>query len=125
MTASVNPVLWHSLRPEFLRSNHQDQPDGLGVYPIGTRTTKEYHVNSTASPTLLEILVNKAASLTLLVAGIALVIFGILAMDSLASSFSKFFTGSPSDKSMWMLIVGVVLISVSGFGLFRGSKESA
>ncbi|MEK7412547.1 MAG: DUF3185 family protein [Planctomycetota bacterium] len=67
---------------------------------------------------------NKPLSLTLLVAGIALVIFGLIAMDSFASSFSKFFTGTPTDKSIWMLIAGVVLISISGFGLFRGSKDS-
>ena len=66
----------------------------------------------------------KPISLILLVAGIALVIFGFIAMDSFASSFSKFFTGSPTDKSIWMLIAGVVLISISGFGLFRGSKEA-
>jgi LPXTG-motif cell wall-anchored protein len=67
---------------------------------------------------------NKAVSLTLLVAGIVLVILGIIAMDSLASSFSKFFTGSPTDKSIWMLIAGAVLVAISGFGLFRGSKEA-
>ncbi len=66
---------------------------------------------------------NRSVSLTLLVAGIVLGILGIIAMDSFASSFSKFFTGSPTDKSIWMLIAGVVLISVSGFGLFRGSKD--
>lgn len=66
---------------------------------------------------------NKPASLILLVAGIALVIFSLISMDSFASSFSKFFTGTPTDKSIWMLIAGVVLISISGFGLFRGPKE--
>ncbi len=65
---------------------------------------------------------NKAISLTLLVAGIALAVFGILAMDSFSSSVSRFFTGTPTDKSIWMLIAGIVLISISGFGLFRGSK---
>ena len=67
---------------------------------------------------------NKVASSILLVAGIILVVFGLIAVDSFASSFSKFFTGSPTDKSIWMLIAGVVLISISGFGLFRGSKDT-
>ena len=68
---------------------------------------------------------NKPVSLVLLVGGVALVIFGLIAMDSFASSFSKFFTGTPTDKSMWMLIAGVVLVSISGFGLFRGSHDTA
>lgn len=67
-------------------------------------------------------IMNRPISLILLAAGVALVIFGLLAMDSFASDFSKFFTGSPTDKSIWMLIAGVVLISISGFGLFRESK---
>lgn len=65
---------------------------------------------------------NTSISIALLVGGIALVTLGIIAMDSVASAFSKFFTGTPTDKSMWMLIVGVVLISISGFGIFRGAK---
>jgi hypothetical protein len=68
---------------------------------------------------------NKPVSLVLLVAGVALIIFGLIAMDSFASSFSKFFTGTPTDKSIWMLIAGVVLLSISGFGLFRGSHDPA
>ncbi|GDY14257.1 hypothetical protein LBMAG53_31350 [Planctomycetota bacterium] len=64
---------------------------------------------------------NKAASLILLIAGIALAIFGLMAMDSFSSSVSRFFTGSPTDKSVWMLIGGVVLIAVSGFGFLRTS----
>lgn len=68
---------------------------------------------------------NKPVSLVLLVGGVALIIFGLIAMDSFASSFSKFFTGTPTDKSIWMLIAGVVLLSISGFGLFRGSHDAA
>ncbi|MDA3962712.1 MAG: DUF3185 family protein [Planctomycetota bacterium] len=66
----------------------------------------------------------KLISLILLVIGVALVIVGLNAMDSFASSFSRFFTGSPTDESIWLLITGVVLISISGFGLFRGTKEA-
>lgn len=66
---------------------------------------------------------NKALSLTLLIAGIALAIFGLIAMDSFSSSVSKFFTGSPTDKSIWMLIGGIALIVVSGFGFLRASNQ--
>lgn len=46
-------------------------------------------------------------SLILLVGGIVLIIFGVSASDSLGSDISRFFTGSPTDKAIWMLIGGV------------------
>jgi purine-cytosine permease-like protein len=68
---------------------------------------------------------NKAISLALLVGGIALVIVGINAADSLASDISRFFTGSPTDKAVWMLIGGVALSIVGLVGLLRGTKATA
>ena len=50
---------------------------------------------------------NKAIGLALLVAGIVLAIFGINAADSFSSDVSRFFTGNPTDKSMWMLLGGI------------------
>jgi hypothetical protein len=50
---------------------------------------------------------NKAFSLALLVGGIVLMIIGINAMNSFSSDVSKFFTGSPTDKAVWMLIGGL------------------
>ncbi len=51
---------------------------------------------------------NKAFSLALLVGGVVLMILGITAMDSFSSDVSRFFTGSPTDKAMWLLIGGLV-----------------
>ena len=59
---------------------------------------------------------NKIASLALLAAGIVLLVFGINAMDSFGSDVSRFFTGSPTDKAVWMLIGGIVA-TVAGLGL--------
>jgi hypothetical protein len=67
---------------------------------------------------------NTSISIALLAGGIVLVVLGFIAMDSVSSSFSRFFTGTPTDKSMWLLIAGVVLIAVSGFGMLRGSQKS-
>ena len=39
--------------------------------------------------------------------GIVLMVFGIHAADSIGSDFSRFFTGNPTDKSMWLLLGGV------------------
>jgi hypothetical protein len=59
---------------------------------------------------------NKIASLALLAGGIVLLVLGITAMDSFGSDVSRFFTGSPTDKAVWMLIGGIVA-TVAGLGL--------
>jgi divalent metal cation (Fe/Co/Zn/Cd) transporter len=51
---------------------------------------------------------NRIASLSLLVGGVILLAFGISATNSFSSDVSKFFTGSPTDKAVWMLIGGTV-----------------
>ncbi len=65
---------------------------------------------------------NKIVFIALLVGGIVLMIVGINAMNSFSSDVSRFFTGSPTDKAVWMLIGGV-LAAVTGLaGTMRGSK---
>jgi hypothetical protein len=66
--------------------------------------------------------VNKLIALALLAAGVLLLILGIRAADSLGSDISRFFTGSPTDKSVWMLIIGVVLCAIGLGGILRGPK---
>jgi uncharacterized membrane protein len=51
---------------------------------------------------------NKIVSLALLIGGVALMVIGINATDSFGSDVSRFFTGSPTDKAIWMLIGGTV-----------------
>jgi protein-S-isoprenylcysteine O-methyltransferase Ste14 len=67
---------------------------------------------------------NKAISLAFLAGGVLLLIFGVSASKSLGSDISRFFTGSPTDKAIWMLIGGVVLLIIGLAGLLRGSKSS-
>ncbi len=62
----------------------------------------------------------KLLSLFLLVSGVALVVYGIGASDSLASSFSKFFTGSPTDTAIWLLLGGLAMSMLGIVGLARG-----
>ena len=66
---------------------------------------------------------NKIISLALLVGGIILMIYGASASDSLGSDISRFFTGSPTDKTMWLLIGGAVAAVAGAAGLLRGSKS--
>jgi len=65
---------------------------------------------------------NKIISLALLVGGIVLIVVGINATNSFSSDVSRFFTGSPTDKAVWMLIGGIVAGVVGLFGVMRGSK---
>jgi divalent metal cation (Fe/Co/Zn/Cd) transporter len=66
---------------------------------------------------------NKAVSLVILVAGIVLVVFGVAATESFSSDISRFFTGTPTDKAIWMLIGGVVAIIIGLVGLLRGQLK--
>ncbi len=65
---------------------------------------------------------NRIISLILLIGGIVLIVYGVQASDSISSGFSRLFTGSPTDKTIWMLIGGVVATLVGAAGFFRGSK---
>lgn len=51
---------------------------------------------------------NKLISVVLLVGGVVLIIFGVQATNSFSSDVSRFFTGSPTDKAIWMIIGGGV-----------------
>jgi len=64
---------------------------------------------------------NRAISLTLIVVGIVLIVFGVVSMDSFSSDVSRFFTGTPTDKAVWMLIAGIVstIVGLSGITFFR------
>lgn len=62
---------------------------------------------------------NKAVSLAILAGGVLLIIFGVSAAESLSSDFSRFFTSSPTDKAIWMLVGGVVATIIGLVGLLR------
>jgi len=65
---------------------------------------------------------NKTISLALLVGGIVLIVVGINATNSFSSDVSRFFTGSPADKAVWMLIGGILAAVIGLAGTLRGSK---
>ncbi len=67
---------------------------------------------------------NKAVSLALLAAGIMLTIFGINEMNSFASDMSRMFTGAATNRSIWMLIGGVVLAVLGLSGLVQSSRKN-
>jgi hypothetical protein len=67
--------------------------------------------------------INKLISLAILAGGIVLVIFGITATNSFNSDVSRFFTGSPTDKAIWMIIGGIVAIVIGLGGLSLGKPK--
>jgi hypothetical protein len=65
---------------------------------------------------------NRLASLAFLIGGIILIVYGVSASNSVGSGFSRFFTGSPTDKTLWLMIGGVVAAIIGLVGIVRGSK---
>lgn len=66
---------------------------------------------------------NKTISLVFLVVGVVLLIYGLNASDSVASSVSEAVTGTPTDRSMWLIILGAVGVVVGGVGFFAGRRN--
>lgn len=64
---------------------------------------------------------NRAIAIAMLVVGVVLAIFGINASNSVGSSVSKAFTGTPTNHSMWLLIGGIALAVVGLVLTLRGS----
>jgi len=67
---------------------------------------------------------NRVLSLALLIIGAVLIIYGISASQSFSSDVSRFFTGSPTDKTMWLLIGGIVAAILGIGGMLRGGSRT-
>jgi hypothetical protein len=57
----------------------------------------------------------RALGLALLVGGIILLYFGMNESQSFASDVSEMVTGSPTDRSIWMLVTGGAAAVLGGF----------
>jgi hypothetical protein len=68
-------------------------------------------------------IMNKGIGLALLAVGAALIIFGVNASESAGSEVSRFFTGTPTDKTMWLLIAGIAAAIVGAVMTFRPSAR--
>ncbi len=66
---------------------------------------------------------NKAIAAALLVGGVILLFFGFQANHSFSSDVSRTFTGSPTDKAMWLMIGGAVASVIGLVGLFVRSRN--
>jgi len=66
---------------------------------------------------------NKLISIALLVGGVVLIILGVNATNSFSSDVSRFFTGSPTDKAVWMLIGGIIAAVIGLTGTLRSTRR--
>lgn len=66
----------------------------------------------------------KIVALALFAGGILLTIFGVSAMNSASSDLSRFFTGAPTDRAIWMLVGGIVMLVAGLAGLLSVSRKT-
>jgi hypothetical protein len=60
---------------------------------------------------------SKIASIAILVVGILLLVYGLNGSSSVSSSVSRAVTGAPTDKTVWLIALGVIGVITGGFGL--------
>lgn len=66
---------------------------------------------------------NNIAGLVIFALGVVLLIFGFNESHSFSSDVSRFFTGNPTDRAMWMIIGGAVAVIVGLFLTIRGRRR--
>ncbi len=64
-------------------------------------------------------MVKKIVWLSLLVIGIVMIVLGVQGMNSLESDVNRFFRGTPTDKSVWMLVGGILCAIAGGYGVWK------
>jgi hypothetical protein len=65
----------------------------------------------------------KAISIALIVGGIVLLYFGGQSFHSLSNDVSRFFTGSPTNKTIWLIAAGAVAMLAGLIGLAIPGKR--
>jgi hypothetical protein len=65
---------------------------------------------------------NKGIAMALVAVGIGMVLLGMNASESLGSDVSRFFTGTPTRKSMILILGGMAAIICGGIA-FKGARK--
>jgi len=65
---------------------------------------------------------NTIISLILIIGGIILIGYGVNASESIGLAFSRIFTGAPTDKTIWLMIGGIIASIAGVLRLLRGSR---
>lgn len=66
---------------------------------------------------------NNVVGLVIFALGVVLLIFGFNESHSFGSDVSRFFTGNPTDRAMWMIIGGAVAVIAGLFLSIRGTRR--
>ncbi len=56
--------------------------------------------------------------------GIVLLIFGFNESQSFSSDVSRFFTGNPTDRSLWLIVGGAVAVIAGLVLAIRGARRT-
>ncbi|HTB79480.1 MAG TPA: DUF3185 family protein [Opitutaceae bacterium] len=60
---------------------------------------------------------SKIPSIAILIVGIILLVYGINAANSVSSSVTQAVSGTPTNKSIWLIVLGAIGILSGGVGL--------
>ena len=61
---------------------------------------------------------SKILSIALLIAGAILLVYGLQSSDSVSSSVTRAVSGTPTDKTIWLIALGAIGLIAGGFGMF-------
>jgi hypothetical protein len=64
-----------------------------------------------------------ALGLALLFGGVVLLAFGLIEADSFASDVSEVFTGSPTDRAVWLIAGGTATAVLGGVLSLTGRRS--
>ena len=67
---------------------------------------------------------NRIVGIAVLIVGLMLLVWGLSASDSLGSGISRLFTGSPTDKTIYLLVGGGLLIAVGLGSVFYPGRKA-
>lgn len=67
----------------------------------------------------------RLVGIVVLAVGIVLLVMGIRAFDSFRSEMSEFFTGSPTDRAVWLTIGGVAAILLGSTAAMLPSRAAS
>jgi uncharacterized membrane protein len=84
-----------------------------GEISVAAPATGTPHITHNPHPNM-----SKIPSIAFLVVGIVLLVYGINASNSVTSSITQSVSGTPTDKSIWLIVLGVIGIVSGGVGIF-------